>query len=229
MSIDLHALRPTRLLPRQRARRRILALLAPLVVAGIGMTNSISALASSLPVALHDGGPAGITQPEVGPVQRHTVPASVQLPKITLRAEVEGVATPSWITPATGDLRDGFGPRPNPPVAGVSRFHRGQDIGAGCGAPVWATAPGRVLAAGWGGSYGNRVIIESAGGVETVYAHASRLLVGPSTRVKAGARIADVGNTGASTGCHLHFEVYVRGHAVDPVMFMLDRGVKLGA
>jgi murein DD-endopeptidase MepM/ murein hydrolase activator NlpD len=206
-----------------------LATLTLLVVAGIGATNSIPAFASTFPAARHDGGLARITPSGAEAVQRYTVPASVQIRPAVPLAEVKVVVATNWMAPAVGGLRDGFGPRPNPPVAGVSRFHSGQDIGAGCGAPVLAAAPGRVRAAGWDGSYGNRVIIESEGGLETVYAHASRLLVGAGMRVTSGTRIADVGSTGASTGCHLHFEVRVRGQAVDPVKFMLDHGVKLGA
>jgi len=85
-----------------------------------------------------------------------------------------------------------------------------------------------VIYAGWLGTYGNWVLIDNGSGVQTGYAHSSVLLVSNGERVSAGQPIARVGTTGASSGCHLHFEVRVGGASVDPVPFMRARGVTLG-
>jgi murein DD-endopeptidase MepM/ murein hydrolase activator NlpD len=82
--------------------------------------------------------------------------------------------------------------------------------------------------AGWSGSYGNWVRIRHANGVETGYAHAEQLLVQVGRQVKAGTPIALAGSTGASSGCHLHFEVRLRGTAIDAVPFMRSRSARLG-
>ena len=205
---------------------RALAVLSVLVMGGVGLgvTDALPALASSLPPASTDVTPKHAAPADA--VQSYEVPLAAE-PEVPQRtAEVE-IVPAAWVAPTKGELRDGFGPRPVAPVAGVSRFHSGQDIGAPCGAPIRAAAAGRVTAAGWGGSYGNRIVLESKRGVQTVYAHAGRLLVRTGAKVEAGARIAEVGTTGASTGCHLHFEVHVKDEAVNPTSFMLRRGVQL--
>lgn len=224
---DLSLARLARPLSPRPDHRRTLTVLSMLVMGGVGLsvTGAIPALASSLPSASSDATPKG--PQALDAVQSYKVPSSVE-PEVPQRsAEVE-IVPAAWVAPAIGELRDAFGPRPVAPVAGVSRFHSGQDIGAPCGAPIRAAAAGRVVEAGWSGSYGNRVILESKGGVQTVYAHASRLLVRTGAKVESDARIADVGTTGASTGCHLHYEVHVKDKAVNPTMFMLRHGVKLG-
>ncbi|TFB86237.1 M23 family metallopeptidase [Cryobacterium algoricola] len=135
-----------------------------------------------------------------------------------------------WTAPATGRITDEFGPRLVHPVAGVGDFHRGTDIGAGCDAAIYAAADGVVEAAGVLGTYGNWILIDHGSGVATGYAHIApgETLVSVGERVVAGQVIAGVGNTGASTGCHLHFEVRIDGTAVDAVPFLALRGVNLG-
>lgn len=137
------------------------------------------------------------------------------------------VASTGWVAPVAGTLRDGFGPRPNMPVAGVSPFHRGQDIAAPCGTVIEAASSGTVVQAGYLGSYGNLVLLNNSDGVQTGYAHATRLLVHPGQKVVAGRPISTVGSTGAASGCHLHFEVRIRGVAVDPTPFMAGRNAPL--
>jgi hypothetical protein len=104
-----------------------------------------------------------------------------------------------------------FGPR------GIG-FHPGIDLPATPGTPVGAAAPGRVIFAAldWSG-YGNLVEVAHGGGVVSMYAHLSALSVRVGQSVSTGTRIGRVGSTGESTGPHLHFEVRVRGAAVDPV------------
>ena len=84
--------------------------------------------------------------------------------------------------------------------------------------------------AGWSGSYGNFIKIDHGGGISTGYAHIrpGGLFVGYGQWVSAGQQIAASGTTGASTGCHLHFEVYNGWSRINPVPFMADRGVYLG-
>lgn len=134
-----------------------------------------------------------------------------------------------WTLPVRGPLTDGFGPRPSRP-AGTALFHPGDDIGAACGSTIVAAAAGTVLAAGPNGSYGNFVLIDHGGGVQTAYGHIRDGGIGVAVgqQVAAGQAIAQVGSTGASTGCHLHLEVRVNGLQIDPLPFLAARGVAVG-
>jgi len=111
-----------------------------------------------------------------------------------------------------------FGYRVNPITGGLGEFHRGQDFVAQCGTPVHAAASGKVTFAGWhpyGG--GNRVVIDHGNGLETTYNHLSSFNVQVGQTVSRSDVVALSGTTGASTGCHLHFEVMVNGDVVDPL------------
>ena len=117
----------------------------------------------------------------------------------------------SLASPVAGPHTDLFGPRAN-------RFHAGLDYAAPSGAPVSAAAAGRVTFAGWStGGWGRLVTIAHAGGTRTMYAHLSRVGARVGQRVEAGQRIGRVGASGRATGPHLHFEVRLRGAAVDPL------------
>jgi peptidoglycan hydrolase-like protein with peptidoglycan-binding domain len=105
---------------------------------------------------------------------------------------------------------DGFGPRGN-------KFHPGIDLPAAVGTGVAAAGPGRIAYAGWMDGYGLLVVVAHRAGVRTFYAHLSRAEARVGQRVAAGYEIGRVGTTGESTGPHLHFEVRVRGAAVDPL------------
>jgi murein DD-endopeptidase MepM/ murein hydrolase activator NlpD len=142
--------------------------------------------------------------------------------------EDSGIAGAAWRVPVAGRISSTFGPRPNAPVSGVSPFHKGTDLAAPCGTPVVAATGGTVEEADYAGSYGNWILVESSDGIETGYAHNSDLLVNVGDTVAAGDLIALVGSTGASSGCHLHFETRVDGSPVDPEVFMSDLGVGLG-
>ncbi|HET7139991.1 MAG TPA: peptidoglycan DD-metalloendopeptidase family protein [Arthrobacter sp.] len=111
-----------------------------------------------------------------------------------------------------------FGFRVSPITGGTGDFHRGQDFVAQCGTSVLAAASGKVTFAGWhqfGG--GNRVVIDHGNGLETTYNHLSSFNVKVGQTVSRGDVVALSGTTGASTGCHLHFEVQVNGEVVDPM------------
>ncbi|WP_161498999.1 M23 family metallopeptidase [Cryobacterium aureum] len=133
-----------------------------------------------------------------------------------------------WALPVLGRISSPFGSRPNKPVDGVGDFHNGTDIAAPCGQPVFAATGGKVVTSDYQGSYGNWVLIDHGNGVETGYAHNSQLLVDSGQLVVAGEIIAIVGSTGASSGCHVHFETRVDGERVDAEPFMSTRGVSLG-
>lgn len=138
----------------------------------------------------------------------------------------------AWMKPASGRITDVFGPRAPicTPGGCTQSFHRGVDLGTGCYAPIYAAAAGRVVNAGWLGTYGNWVKIDHGASTHTGYAHIANggMLVSVGQSVLAGQQIAWSGATGAATGCHLHFEVYENGTQVDPVPFMLDRGIRFG-
>ena len=110
-----------------------------------------------------------------------------------------------------------FGYRVSPITGGSGDFHRGQDYVAQCGTSVLAAATGTVTFVGWhqyGG--GNRVVVDHGNGLETTYNHLSSFSVKEGQTVSRGDVVALSGTTGASTGCHLHFEVMVNGNVVDP-------------
>jgi peptidoglycan hydrolase-like protein with peptidoglycan-binding domain len=116
-----------------------------------------------------------------------------------------------FVRPVRAAIGDRFGPRDN-------RFHTGVDFTASYGATVHAARSGRVTYAGWNaGGYGYLVVVRHGRRVRTFYAHLSRIYVEVGRRVGAGTQLGAVGATGHATGPHLHFEVRVRGAAVDPL------------
>ena len=105
-------------------------------------------------------------------------------------------------------------------IFGSYSYHSGLDIHAVYGEAVKAADGGTVTFAGYKGSYGNLVIIRHDNGVETYYAHNSSLVVSAGQKVYQGQTIAKAGSTGRSTGVHCHFEVRVRGTAVNPLNYL---------
>ena len=112
--------------------------------------------------------------------------------------------------PVAAPVGDGFGPR-------GGAFHAGVDFVASAGTPVVSARAGRVVWAAALGSFGNTVVVRHGRGVRTLYAHLSRIDVALLDRVSTGTGLGLVGSTGRSTGPHLHFELRVRGAAVDPL------------
>jgi murein DD-endopeptidase MepM/ murein hydrolase activator NlpD len=127
----------------------------------------------------------------------------------------DGTSTGSMVWPTSGGVSSPFGWRIHP-IFHVRKFHTGIDIGAGYGQPIVAADGGTVIYATWMSGYGNTTIIDHGGGISTLYAHQSRILItsGPVTK---GQVVGYVGSTGYSTGPHLHFEVRVSGNPVDPM------------
>ncbi|WP_368356416.1 M23 family metallopeptidase [Microbacterium tenebrionis] len=122
----------------------------------------------------------------------------------------------------------GFGWRPRP-CSTCSSYHYGVDLANGCGAPIFAAHSGTVDYAGPNGNYGNYIRIQHGGGVATGYAHIVNggFAVRSGASVSAGQVIAYAGNTGASVGCHLHFEVYINGGYTNPIAFLAARGISV--
>ena len=100
------------------------------------------------------------------------------------------------------------------------RMHNGTDFAAPVGTPIVAPADGVVTFAGWSSGYGRLVKIQHAFGIETRYAHQSRIRVNVGQRVSRGERIGDIGNSGRSTGPHLHYEIRVGGRPVNPMIYI---------
>lgn len=123
--------------------------------------------------------------------------------------------------PMDGELRisSGYGLRENPFGKG-HEFHNGMDFPGDTGMPVKATAPGKVDEAGHGGAIGNFVAIEHGYGYRSVYGHLSRVLVRPGETVSKGQVIGLLGNTGRSSGPHLHYALQYKGRTIDPAPYV---------
>ncbi len=151
----------------------------------------------------------GISDPS-----RLVVGQQIIIPTGPVTAPVEGslasrAGLAGFVWPARGSISSGFGMR-------WGRMHEGIDIALPHGHPVVAARDGRVTFAGWRGGYGYLIIIAHGAGIETYYAHLSRIEVTVGATVSAGQRIGRVGSTGNSTGPHLHFEIRVNQTPVDP-------------
>ena len=118
-----------------------------------------------------------------------------------------------FIWPVHGVLTSGFGWR-------WGRMHEGIDLAVPMGTPVVAAATGTVIVAGWLGGYGNLVVVDHGNGVATAYGHNTSVTVGAGQSVAQGQLIAYSGNTGHSTGPHVHFEVRINGSPVDPLGYL---------
>ncbi|MBQ8747801.1 MAG: peptidoglycan DD-metalloendopeptidase family protein [Clostridia bacterium] len=112
---------------------------------------------------------------------------------------------------------------------GAWDFHRGWDIACWLGTDIMASKAGTVVISTFHNSYGNYVVIDHGGGISTVYAHASKLLVAVGDKVERGQVIAKVGTTGSSTGYHLHFEFRKNGKYTDPFEFIPKPPISVGA
>lgn len=150
--------------------------------------------------------------PTQNAVDEILVKGTIPVPYVLKLANSVGMALPLSSYTITSD----YGPR-NTGIEGASTFHKGIDLAAPYGTPIYASAEGKVSFAGSSGGYGLLVKIKHDGGVETRYGHCSTLLVSSGEYVEKGQVIALVGSTGTSSGNHVHFEIRVNGEPVDPI------------
>ena len=128
----------------------------------------------------------------------------------------------AWPVPGYTRITSKYGMRTHP-ITGVYKLHTGVDIGAPMGASFVAANDGIVVKAGYNGAYGNMVIIDHGGGVQTLYAHGSEIMVKVGDTVKKGETVVlKVGSTGYSTGAHAHFEVRLNGVVTDPMPYITN-------
>jgi murein DD-endopeptidase MepM/ murein hydrolase activator NlpD len=159
--------------------------------------------------------------PEVLRIQGDWIASQLsEVEKALARRDEVWAATPS-IAPAMGLMTDGFGGRLDP-VTRRHAIHRGLDISARRGTPVIAPADGVVVFTGLSGGLGKTIRIAHGLGYTTVYGHLDTIEVEPGEEVRRGAKIGTLGNSGRSTGPHLHYEVHVDGEAVNPLYYILD-------
>lgn len=139
------------------------------------------------------------------------------VPKIVERGTI---VPPTYVKPISGGrLSSGFGRR-RAPTAGASTYHKGIDWATPVGTPVYASSGGTVAKAGWGSGYGYVVYINHPDGRQTRYAHLSKVLVSVGQSVSQGDKIALSGNTGVSSGPHVHFEILINGKQVNPLDYL---------
>ena len=139
------------------------------------------------------------------------------------------ISSAGWARPSGGYISSHFGPRIHP-IYGIARLHAGIDLATPCGRPVYAARSGRVSYSGWLGTSGNFIRVTHEDGYTTGYAHlqSGSLYVRLGESVVTGQLIARIGNTGGSTGCHLHLETRRNMVAQDPYPFFINRGIRLG-
>lgn len=162
---------------------------------------------------------SGMTAARLEPIPHSRNGSHAQNMGTIARNSDELAAKPS-LWPVYGEVTSGFGWRVSP-WGGGSEFHQGIDIANGMGTPVVATADGRVTLSEWSEGYGNVVHIDHGNGMETIYGHNSQIVIKAGQSVNKGQIISYLGNTGKSTGPHVHYEVRVKGAAVDPLSFMI--------
>lgn len=140
----------------------------------------------------------------------------------SLRENREVLASTPSIWPAEGYLTSTFGRRSSPFGTGGTDFHKGLDIANRPGTPIRAPAKGIVTFAGWDGGYGNCVVINHGNNISTRYAHMEQIFTKLGQTVTRGDTIGAIGNTGRSTGPHLHYEVRIGGVCVNPMKYILN-------
>lgn len=126
-----------------------------------------------------------------------------------------------WPIPGYTQITSQYGMRVHP-ITGAYKLHTGMDVGAPLRASFVAAANGIVTKATFNNAYGNMVIIDHGGGVQTLYAHGSEIVVQVGQTVKTGDEVLKVGSTGYSTGPHAHFEIRINGQTVNPIEYLLE-------
>ena len=191
----------------------------------LALTVAAMALATGSAVAAPgDGGGVGVAAAAAA-VETHTAGNDQQVRTLFQtwkKLDTPGIATiaiPSVQPVDALKFTSNFGIRSDP-FQHTARMHAGVDIPGPVGTPIYATAAGTIARAERAGGYGNLVEVDHGKGIATRYGHLSRMLVQPGAHVERGQMIALMGSTGRSTGSHLHYEVRIDGHAVNPAPFL---------
>jgi murein DD-endopeptidase MepM/ murein hydrolase activator NlpD len=145
-------------------------------------------------------------------------PKDQTAPNLLLNSSADPSTMPS-IWPVQGQVTAGFGERLDP-LSGEGAFHAGMDIAAPIGTIVNSTADGIILSAGPDSGYGNAILIDHGSGITTKYGHLSKIFVVVGQEIKRGQVVGAVGNTGRTTGPHLHYEVHVQDTPVNPAKYL---------
>lgn len=159
--------------------------------------------------------------PEVLVLQGDRIAQQLESVQQALDRQDETLASTPTVAPAMGVITDGFGRRSDP-FTGRQAFHTGLDISARRGTSIAAPADGVVVFAGRNGGLGKSVRVSHGFGITTVYGHLDTINVAPGDEIHRGDKLGTLGNTGRSTGPHLHYEVHVDGKAVNPLYYILD-------
>ena len=172
------------------------------------------------PSAGHRKVVALINYTDNGETSREIEKEEVTYQAVPKRVERGTIVPPTYIKPISGGrLSSGFGKR-NTGIKGASTYHKGVDWATPTGTAVVASSSGVVTRAGWGSGYGYCVYIKHPDGRETRYGHLSKVLVSVGKTVSQGQKIALSGNTGVSSGPHLHFEILINGSQVNPLNYL---------
>lgn len=153
------------------------------------------------------------------PQSTDTAPIAPEPVVVAPRPRPFAAAPVVW--PVKGNINSGYGNRWSP-FGKHSQFHTGLDISGKMGQPIYAPADGTVKSIGKAGPYGNLIIIEHEGDIQTWYGHLSKFSVEPGDPVIRGQMIGLIGATGAATGPHLHYEIRVSGIPINPTKYVLD-------
>ncbi len=145
------------------------------------------------------------------------VEKNIAVTKLVKESNVNGIEFS--VRPVSGIITSRYGKRSSPGGIG-STNHKGLDIAASAGTPIYAVAAGTVTFSGSRGELGNLVIVNHGNGVETYYGHCSKLKVSKGQKVNAGDKIALIGQTGSATGPHLHLEIHINGKVVNPQKYV---------
>ena len=185
------------------------------------VSDSLNSNHSNRSAADDDGQPTKIAstvtelEPDISSISAEAI--SLKLPPLPPSEEYLPNTFDGYVWPAQGVLTSGYGWR-------WGRLHKGIDIAAPVGTPIFAAASGKVISAGWNsGGYGNLVKIRHLDGSVTLYAHNNRISVRKGQKVTQGQKIAEMGNTGFSTGPHLHFEIHSKKFGVTNPLALLKR------
>ena len=154
-------------------------------------------------------------------LQVSTIEAEIKLLALNSISEDYIGGAMIWPIPGYDGITSEYGMRVHP-ITGAYKLHTGMDVGAPIGASFVAAANGIVSKATYNTAYGNMVIIDHGGGVQTLYAHGSEIVVQLGQTVAAGDEVLKVGSTGYSTGPHAHFEIRINGQTVNPVDYLVN-------